>query len=153
MAAWRGAGHRPSGRIIGSEEPEDAQGAEGEAVDGERGQGPGLEPADEEPDGQVGGDSADDDAEDDLAVDVRSGRAEQRGDLEDPGGQDDRGGQQEGEPGGVLVVEASPQAAGHGDPGPADPGQQGEDLRGPDQYGVGVGEPGDANVGLLGSVD
>jgi len=44
------------------------------------------------------------DAHDDLAVDVRAGRAEQRRDLEHPGRQDDRGGQQEGEPGRVLVV-------------------------------------------------
>src|SRR5579864_4679109 len=65
-----------------SEEAEDAEGAEREAVDGERGQGPGLEPADEEPHRQVGGDPADDHTEDDLTVDMRPGRAEQRGDLE-----------------------------------------------------------------------
>jgi len=52
------------------DEPGDAHDAEGEAVDGERGQGPGLEPADEEPHGQVGGYPGDDDAKDDLAVTV-----------------------------------------------------------------------------------
>ena len=52
--ALRHAAAVPPSRVLtlaGLEEPEDAQGAEGEAVDGERGQGAGLEPADEEPDG------------------------------------------------------------------------------------------------------
>src|SRR5690348_8701441 len=54
----------------GSGEPQDAEEAEGQAVDGEGGQGPGLEPADQEPDRHVGGDRAHDEADGDLPVDV-----------------------------------------------------------------------------------
>jgi predicted MFS family arabinose efflux permease len=154
--ALRHAAAVPPSRVLtlaGLQEPDHAQGAEGEAVDGEWGQGPGLEPADEEPHGQVRGDPADDDAEDGLAVDVRSGRAEQRGDLEHAGRQDDRGGQQEGEPGRVFVVQAAPQPAGHGDAGPADPREQREDLGSSDQRAGRVKKPGDAGVGPLGGVD
>ncbi len=52
--------------------------------------------------------------------------AEQVGDLQRPGGQDDRGGEQEGEPRGVLAGQAAEHARHHRHPGPADPGQQGE---------------------------
>jgi hypothetical protein len=45
---------------------------QGEAVDGERGEGAGLEGAQQEPYEQVCGDSGDRDAEEDLAVDVRA---------------------------------------------------------------------------------
>jgi hypothetical protein len=45
---------------------------EGQAVDGERGEGAGPEGAQQEPYGQVCGDSGDHDAEEDLAVDVRA---------------------------------------------------------------------------------
>ena len=75
-----------------------------------------------------------------------AGRAEQRGNLEYAGRQDDRGGQQEGEAGRVFVVQAAPQPAGHGDPGPADPREQREDLRRPDQRAGRVGEPRDTGV-------
>jgi hypothetical protein len=60
--------------LAGLEEPQDAQGADCEAVDGERGQGPGLEPADKEPYRQVRGDPAHDDAEHDLTVGRRDSR-------------------------------------------------------------------------------
>lgn len=56
----------------------------------------------------IGRDGADDEADGDLAVDVRSGRSGQRRDLEHAGRQDNRGGQQEGEPGGVIDIRMPP---------------------------------------------
>ena len=77
---WCGAEGRA--RWVGSEcEVQDAGGAEGEAVDGEGGEGAGLEVAEEEADRQVGGDGGDHDAEQDLAVDVRAGGAGEGGEL------------------------------------------------------------------------
>ena len=43
-------------------------------------------------------------------MDVGAGRPGEGGQLEHPGGQDWRGGEQEREPGGVLVVQAAPQS-------------------------------------------
>src|SRR5207342_296174 len=99
-----GAGQRAAPGGVGSEcEAQDAGGAEGEAVDGEGGEGAGLEVADEEADRQVGGDGGDHHAEQDVAVDVCAGGTGQGGELEDAGREDGRGGQEEGEPGGVFV--------------------------------------------------
>jgi len=50
------------------------------------------------------------------------------GSLSTPGGQDDRGGEQEGEARGVWVRQTSGQAADHGDARAADPREQGERL-------------------------
>ena len=54
-------------------ESDEARRAEHEAIDGERRQGPGVEPAHQETDREVGGDARDDDANDHLTVDVRTG--------------------------------------------------------------------------------
>src|SRR5947208_16929760 len=62
---WRGIAATSLKREV-----DDAEAAEDQAVDGEGGEGAGLEIADEVPHGQVGGDGGDHDAEDDLAVDV-----------------------------------------------------------------------------------
>src|SRR5581483_11385841 len=47
--------------------------------------------------------------------------------------QDDRRGHEEREPGRVLVAQAAEQSRDHGDARPADAGEQGADLRHPDQ--------------------
>ena len=135
---------------LGLGEVEDAGRAEHHAVDGERSKGPGLEVAHEEAHRQVGGDSGDDDSHEDLAVDVGAGRAGEGRELEYPGGQDGGGGQQEPEAGCVFVVEAPPQAADDRGAGPADAGEQGRDLQGPDEEGVEERQPGDAGIGSLG---
>jgi hypothetical protein len=64
----------------------------------------------------------------DLPEDAGTERPGQAGDLQDAGGEDDRGGQQEGEAGGVLVRQTAGQAGDHRRAGAADPGQQGKDL-------------------------
>jgi hypothetical protein len=46
------------------------------------------------------------------------------GEFEDAGGEDDRGGEQEGEAGGVFVVEAAHEPGGHADAVAADAGDQ-----------------------------
>src|SRR3981189_3453601 len=109
-------------------EADDADGAGDEAVDGERGQRAGLEVVGEPPDGGVGRQSGDGRAEEDLAVDVGAGGAGPRRGLEQAGGQDDGGGEQEREASGVAVRQATGQAADHGDARAADPGEQGERL-------------------------
>ena len=86
----------------------------------------------------VGRQSGDGGADEDLSVDVGTGRAGQGGQLEHAGGQDDRGGQQEGEAGGVAVGQAAGQAADHGDARAADPGEQGERLEETDDGGFAV---------------
>src|SRR5439155_1110896 len=55
-------------------------------------------------------------------------RAGEVGNLVDAGREDDRGGEQEGEPRRVLVVEAAQQPGDHRDAGAADAGEQGADL-------------------------
>ncbi len=76
-------------------------------------------------------------------------RAGQVAELEQPGGQDDRRGQQERETQRVLVAEPAHQAAGHGDPLAADPRQQGQDLRGADPQGGLQADARQPLVGLL----
>src|SRR5262249_60258489 len=76
------------------------------AVDGERRQAIGLEEAEQELDGEIGGDRGGDRPDQRLAADVVALRAEQLRQLEDARGTDDRGGEQGGEPGGLLVGEA-----------------------------------------------
>ena len=49
----------------------------------------------------------DDGTEEDLAADVVAGVTGEVGQFEDAGGEDDRGGEQEREVGGVFVVEAA----------------------------------------------
>ena len=62
-------------------------------------------------------------------MDAIAQRPGQLGQFQHAGGQDDRGGQQEGEPGRVLPGQAPAHARDHGDAIPADPGEQREDLR------------------------
>jgi sulfatase maturation enzyme AslB (radical SAM superfamily) len=76
----------------------------------------------------LGGDAADDKPHRDLAVDVVSGRSGQRRELQHPGGEDHRRGQQEAEACGILVAEAAPERADHRDTRAADAGQQRGDL-------------------------
>ena len=73
-----------------------------------------------------------------LAPDPVAEVAGEVGHLVDAGGEDHRGGQQEGELGRVLVVEAADQAGDHGDAGPADPGEQGQRLARADDPGLPV---------------
>jgi hypothetical protein len=87
---------------------------------------PGAEPLD-----QMGGDGGDHDAGDHLAVDARAGRAGQAGQLQGADSEDDRGGEEEREPGHVFVVEPAPQAADHPHGGAADPAKQGGDSEQP----------------------
>src|SRR5580704_11090369 len=128
--------------VAASGEGEVGQAAEAgdSAVEGERGEGAGLEVAQQEADGQVGADAREQASGQDLAADAVAERPGQVGDLEGPGGEDDGGGEQEREPGGVLVGQAARQAPDHGDPGTADAGEQGEDLHGADEHGLGVAE-------------
>src|SRR5256714_8237306 len=100
---WRGIAATSLKREV-----DDAEAAEDQAVDGEGGEGAGLEIADEVPHGQVGGDGGDHDAEDDLAVDVGAGGPGEGGGLEGPGGPERRGGGREGGPGRALVGPAPP---------------------------------------------
>src|SRR4051795_6291184 len=74
-------------------------GADRAAVDGERGQAIGLEEAQQELDGEVGGYRGADGPDQGLPADVVPLRAQELRQLEETGGPDDRGGQQEGEAG------------------------------------------------------
>src|SRR5580692_4703159 len=140
VRAWLSVAGSGEGEVGQAAEPGDG------AVDGERGEGTGLEVAKQEADGQVGADAGEQASGQDLAADAVAERPGQIGDLECAGGEDDGGGEQEREPGGVLVGQAAGQASDHGDPGAADTGEQGEDLRGADEHGLGVAEAGQPPV-------
>src|SRR5262245_53551955 len=132
----------------GDAEADDAGDAGDQTVDGERGEGTGLEVADQEPHRQVGGDTGDDHADDDLTVDVIPGGTGEGRELEHAGGQDDRRREQEGESGGVLVGQATGQPADHGGAGAADTREQRRNLPQPDVHPVAVAEAGQAVVRL-----
>src|SRR4051794_23045946 len=119
------------GSSTGSGETDNAQRADDQAVVREWPERPRLEPPHEETYRQVGGQPRDRDPDRDLAVDVRAGRAREGGELEDARREDDRGREQEGEAGGVLVVQAAPKPADHRHARAADPGEQREDLEQP----------------------
>ena len=74
-------------------------------------------------------------------------RPGQLGQFQHAGGQDDRGGEQEREPGRVLPGQAAAHARDHGHAVPADPGQQREDLRRADGDGLQVAHPDQPLVG------
>src|SRR5260370_30392621 len=113
-----------SGVVVGrgSGEGEVGQAAEAGrgAVDGEGGQGAGLEVAQQEADGQVGADAGEQASGQDRAAAAVAEGPGQVGDLECAGGEDDGGGEQEREPGGVLVGQAAGQAGGPGEAGAAE---------------------------------
>src|SRR4029077_6837439 len=96
-------------------EADDARRARDQAVDRERRERARLEVPDEIADREVRGDPGDDRADDDLAMDVVPGRAGEARELQHAGGEDDRRREQKREARGVLVGEAAPQAADHGD--------------------------------------
>ena len=128
-APTAGAGDTATTALAHRAAEDDQPGGTGEqAVDRERGQGPGREPAGQPAHRGVRAEAGDDAAGQHLAVDAGAERAGQVGQLEHAGGQDHRRGQQEGEPGRVLVGQPADQAADHRDPGPADARQQREDL-------------------------
>jgi two-component system, OmpR family, sensor kinase len=136
-----------------SGEAQDAGGAEDQAVDGERGQRPGLEVLHQEAHREVGRDAGDDHADRDLAVDVVARRARQGGELQHARGEDHRGGEQEREAGGVLVAEAAPETAHHRHAGAADAREQREDLRAADDQAVAPAQARDTQVGGVGGGD
>src|SRR5262245_57489986 len=136
---------RPAGRVMADQvsrsgEPGDACDTDDQTVDREGSQSAGLEVPGQEPDRKVGGDPGGDAADKDLTADAVAGAAGEGGQLEDSGGEDDRGREEEGEPCGLLVVEASPEAGDHGDARPADAGEQSKDLRAADLEGVARGD-------------
>jgi uncharacterized membrane protein len=137
---------QPDGGLPAQREVGEAGDPGDEAVDPEGGQGAGLEVAGQEPDRHVGADAGEQAAEQDLAADAVAERAHQVGDLQGAGGQDHRGGEQEGEPGGVFAGQAPGHAGHHGDPVAADPGQQGEDLRRADNGRLGQAHRGEPPV-------
>ena len=91
-------------RRLEDSEANQADRARGEAVDRERPQRAGLEVAQQVLGGEVRRHSTDDESDRHLPVDVVAGGAEQAGDLERAGREDHGRGEQEGEPGGVLMV-------------------------------------------------
>src|SRR5262245_43033067 len=98
---------------LGEREGDREDGADDAAIDGEWSQSVGLEEAQEETDGEPGGDGGAEGADQRLAADVIALRAQQVGQLEDTGRADDRGGEQEGEPGRLLVREPGDEPAAH----------------------------------------
>src|SRR5262245_57122909 len=134
---------------LGEREGDREDGADDAAVDGEWSQPVGLEEAQEEADGEPGGDGGAERADQSLASDVITLGSQQVGQLEDTGRADDRGGEQKGEPGRLLVREPCEEAAAHACPGPREPRDQGQGLRGPDAERLTEGEsPGDVLVVL-----
>jgi hypothetical protein len=103
-------------------------GAEEQAVDAEGSEGPGLEIADEEADGDDGRDRGAQGGDEGLGTDTVAQGSGDVGELEESGGQDDRSGQEEGEAGGVLVVETADEARRHADTVAAYAGDQGGGL-------------------------
>src|SRR5438105_7029641 len=112
-----------------SDEEENADAADDEAVDAERPERLCLEEPHQEAHGRVGREAGDDGAHDGLTPHSVAEVTEEVRQLDETGPEDDRRSQQEREAGGVLMVEASGQAGDHGDARAADAGEQGADLR------------------------
>src|SRR5438477_12894262 len=106
---------RPRLEHAASCEAGDAGDSSDEAVHGEGPQRLGLEEADEKPDRAVGGDAGEEGAHESLAAYTVAEVAEEVGDLVEPCGRDDRGGEQEREAGGVFVVHTASEPGDHGD--------------------------------------
>jgi hypothetical protein len=86
----------------------EADQARDEAIDRKRRQVAGLEVTHQEAHGEVCRDAADQGADRDLSVDVFPGRSCETRKFQDAGGEDDRRGEQEGEPRGVFMAETAP---------------------------------------------
>src|SRR3954447_26141145 len=96
------AGQINCGRLVigtssAQREGDREDGADGTAVDGERGEAVGLEEAQEELHGEIGGHRGAERADQSLTTDVVALGSEQLRQLENARGPDDRGGQQKGE--------------------------------------------------------
>src|SRR4051794_21924946 len=104
-----GGADRTTGTLRSAEgEVGEAAEAGGEAVDGERGEGAGLaEVPHEVADRQVGADEGQQATGQDLAADPVAERAHQDRNLQRPGGENDRRGQQEGETDGIFAGQAA----------------------------------------------
>src|SRR5207244_3270151 len=99
-----------------------------EAVHGERHQRARLEVAREEAHRNIRRESGGDAADDHLAADVVAVVPEKIRKLVDARRKDDRRGEHEREARGILVVEAAEKTRNHRHAGPADAGEEGEDL-------------------------
>jgi uncharacterized membrane protein YbhN (UPF0104 family) len=118
-------GGRPRSEAEGEERGEGD--ARGQADGGQGQQAPGLEVAHEVTDGEVRHHPRDEEPGQGL-VEEPVGAAVQVVELQHAGGEDDRGGHEEREPGGRLVAEADREPADHGHAGARQPGDEGEDL-------------------------
>lgn len=96
-------------------EVNDGDRADDEAVDPERGEGAAFEVAAQELDGEIRRDTGDDATDQDLTVNVSTTGTGEGRQLENAGGEDDRGGEQEREVGGVFMVETTDQSSDEGD--------------------------------------
>src|SRR4029077_2205166 len=107
-------------------------GADDAAIDGEWRQAVGLEEPQQELHREVRRDPGGDRAHQGLAADVVTLVAEQLRKLEQTGGADDRGREEEGEAGRLFVGEPREQAPAHAGAGAREPRDQGKRLGGAD---------------------